>query len=124
MTVLERLRLPPEASSARAARRFVADVLGAVDEVAELAVLLVSELASNAIQHARTEFEVCVAADATCIRIDVEDGNPRLPSLRNYVPRSTSGRGLHMVAASARHWGFEATPAGKVVWFELDRKPS
>jgi len=123
MTVLERLRLPPEASSARAARQFVMQVLGgSVDEVADTAVLLVSELASNAIQHARTEFEVCVAASESLVRVDVADDDPHLPTLREYIAQSVSGRGLHMFATSADRWGVEATPAGKVVWFELLRR--
>ena len=97
-------------------------VLGAVDDVADTAVLLVSELASNAIQHARTEFEVCIAANASSIRVDVEDGDPQMPTLRDYIAKSIRGRGLHIVAASADRWGFEATSAGKVVWFELQRR--
>ena len=119
--IIERLRLPPEPSSAGAARRFVAAALAAGDEVAELAVLLVSELASNAVLHARTTFEVAVHVGEGGLRVEVSDGNSTLPSLRTYVRESISGRGLHMVAASADRWGFDAQPGGKVVWFEFDR---
>jgi len=119
--IIDRLHLPPEASSAGAARRFVSAALGARGEVAELAVLLVSELASNAVLHAGTAFDVMVQIDAGRVRIEVADGNPTMPALRPYVRESTDGRGLHMVAASADHWGFEARPDGKVVWFEFDR---
>jgi anti-sigma regulatory factor (Ser/Thr protein kinase) len=119
--IVERLRLPPEPSSAGAARRFVAAALDAGGEVAELAVLLVSELASNAVLHARTPFEVVVQIDDQRVRIEVSDGDPTLPALRTYVRESITGRGLHMVAAAAHHWGFDARADGKVVWFEFRR---
>ncbi|MEY2403901.1 MAG: hypothetical protein QOD38_1452 [Acidimicrobiaceae bacterium] len=118
---VERLHLPPVPSSAGAARRFVAAALGAGGEVAELAVLLVSELASNAVLHAETSFEVVLSLDDDWLRVEVCDGNPTMPALRTYVRESITGRGLHMVAASADHWGFDAQPGGKVIWFELRR---
>ena len=117
--IVERLRLPPEPSSAGAARRFVAAVVGAGDEVAELAVLLVSELASNAVMHAKTSFEVVVHVDDECLRVEVTDADPKMPLIQPYARESITGRGLHIVAASADHWGFDATPHGKAVWFEF-----
>ncbi|MEY2420484.1 MAG: hypothetical protein QOI95_551 [Acidimicrobiaceae bacterium] len=119
--IVERLRLSPEPSSAGAARRFVAAALGAGGEVAELAVLLVSELASNAVLHAQTSFEVVMQLDEGRVRIEVRDENRAMPSLKTYARESLTGRGLHMVAAAADRWGFEALPDGKVVWFELRR---
>jgi anti-sigma regulatory factor (Ser/Thr protein kinase) len=119
--IVDRLRLPPEPSSAGAARRFVAAALGAGGEVAELAVLLVSELASNAVLHAQTSFEIVVQLDEAWVRVEVCDESPAMPSLRTYLRESVTGRGLHMVAASADHWGYEAHGDGKVVWFELRR---
>ena len=118
---VDHLRLPPEPSSAGAARRFVAASLrGSGDEVEELAVLLVSELASNAVLHARTDFDLSVRVRGGAVRIEVVDTNPSMPALKNYVNESITGRGLHMVAASADRWGFESTRNGKIVWFELD----
>jgi anti-sigma regulatory factor (Ser/Thr protein kinase) len=119
MTVLERLRLQPVPSSARAARHCVGSVLPEGERVTDLAVLLVSELATNAILHAQSEFEVVVHSLRDRYRIEVCDSDTRLPTLRTYVAESITGRGLHMVAASADRWGFEATPTGKVVWFEV-----
>jgi anti-sigma regulatory factor (Ser/Thr protein kinase) len=119
-----RLQLPPEPSSAGMARRFVASSLVASVEVAELAVLLVSELASNAVLHARTPFELVVDDDGQRLRVEVHDDSPDLPTLRDYVAESVTGRGLHMVAASADNWGFEACDRGKCVWFELAQDAS
>lgn len=101
------------------ARRFVASSLREGDEVAELAVLLVSELASNAVLHARTPFELVVDNDETRLRVEVHDDSPALPTLKDYVAESVTGRGLHMVATSADNWGFEMQDGGKFVWFEL-----
>ncbi len=89
--------------------------------MAELAVLLVSELASNAIIHADTQFEVILHADDAQLRVELVDGDPLLPTMRPYSPDSVSGRGLHIVAATADRWGFEPRGQGKLVWFELDR---
>ena len=119
--LVDRLQLPPEPSSAGSARRFVAAALVAGSEVAELAVLLVSELASNAVLHARTAFEVVIHVDNQHLRVEVHDGSPALPTLKDYVAESITGRGLHMVAASADNWGFDVHDDGKVVWFELDQ---
>jgi anti-sigma regulatory factor (Ser/Thr protein kinase) len=119
--IVERLRLPPEPSSAGAARRFVSAALGAGGEVADLAVLLVSELASNAVLHANTPFEVAIHLDARRLRVEVSDGSPTMPALKTYVRESITGRGLHMMASTADRWGFDAQPDGKVVWFELLR---
>src|SRR4051812_36408550 len=118
MTVVECVRLPPSPSSARVARDRVASVL-AGGTTTGIAVLLVSELATNAILHAGSDFEVIIYADDDRLRIEVTDANTQLPTLRNYVAESISGRGLHMVATAADRWGFEATATGKVVWFEL-----
>jgi anti-sigma regulatory factor (Ser/Thr protein kinase) len=122
--LINRLQLPPEPSSAGMARRFVASSLVAGAEVADLAVLLVSELASNAVLHARTPFELVVDDDGQRLRVEVHDDNPNLPTLKDYVAESVTGRGLHMVAASADNWGFEARESGKCVWFELAYKAS
>jgi anti-sigma regulatory factor (Ser/Thr protein kinase) len=120
---VERLQLPPDPSSAGMARRFIASSLDAGNEVGELAVLLVSELASNAVLHARTDFELVVDIDDVRLRVEVHDENPALPMLKDYVAESVTGRGLHMVAATADNWGFQASGHGKVVWFELAHRP-
>jgi anti-sigma regulatory factor (Ser/Thr protein kinase) len=120
---INHLRLPAEPSSAGAARRFVAAALGgSAGPIEDLAVLLVSELASNAVLHARTDFDVCVRVRSDGFRVEVEDGSPVMPTLKHYVAESVTGRGLHMVAASADRWGFESTHTGKVVWFEMSRE--
>jgi len=120
MAVGEGLQLPPQATSPGAAGQCAETVLPKGTKVAEMAVLLVSELVTNAIMHAHSDFELVVHDLGDRLRIEVADADTRLPTLRSYTPESVTGRGLHMVASGADRWGFEATPTGKVVWFELE----
>ena len=105
-----------------AARRFVEDVLSAVglEEPGWTATQLVSELATNAVIHARTEFVVEVAQTADKVRVEVRDSSPVVPAQRRYGEESTTGRGLRLVATMAGEWGVETHGNGKTVWFEID----
>ena len=111
----------PELASARGARGLVDAALRGVGVPADLAILLVSELATNAVMHARTDFVVRVLGTPVAgrVRIEVEDGNERPPSIAHTPPEATSGRGLQLVQTLADAWGVDASPSGKVVWFEL-----
>jgi anti-sigma regulatory factor (Ser/Thr protein kinase) len=117
------LTLPPAPTSIRAARQHVARLvrpaLGAA--VADDAVLLVSELAANAVLHARTPFTVIVGIEADCVRIEVHDESPVPPVPRHPEPLAQDGRGLQIVDATANRWGSDRQGWGKSVWFELDR---
>ncbi|MEA3075843.1 MAG: hypothetical protein QOF60_751 [Actinomycetota bacterium] len=118
---------PPDPASARACRRFLVGALEEWDagEFADDAVLLLSELVTNAVLHAGTEIRVYVrlktaARHGRVLRVEVRDGSPRLPAVRHYSMLSGTGRGLAMVAGTARKWDAEALPSGgKRVWFEL-----
>jgi anti-sigma regulatory factor (Ser/Thr protein kinase) len=115
--------LPPEPTSSRACRRFLVTTLEAweADQFADEAVLLLSELVTNAVLHAGTEIEVSVRLEGELLRVEVRDGNPRLPTVRHYSVLSGTGRGLALVAETAKNWDAEALPAGgKTVWFELE----
>ena len=111
----------PDLASPRAARRFVADVLDDTSLPVDLILLLVSELATNAVLHARTDFTVRVVVDDGVhrARVEVEDGNERPPSIAHTPAEATSGRGLQLVQSLAESWGVEGRIAGKLVWFEL-----
>jgi hypothetical protein len=110
----------PVPESARGAREFVRACLagGAVPD-RDLAVLLVSVLATNAIMHSRLTFDVSVEMTARCVQIAVTDLSAVLPTPRTDV--DFAERGLTMVAAEADRWGIEATNGGKRAWFELCR---
>ncbi|WSI40538.1 ATP-binding protein [Streptomyces sp. NBC_01340] len=95
------------------------------EEVTETAVLLLSELTTNAYRHAKVspgrEIWARCALDDDRVRVWVTDANDTLPETRNGSPDDESGRGLALVATLADNWG--ATPReggiGKTVWFEL-----
>ena len=114
--------LPPEPTSARACRRFLLSTLEEwdADQFADDAVLLLSELVTNAVLHAGTEIEVTIQLDDDVLRVEVRDGDPRLPTVRHYSLLSGTGRGLALVAQTARSWDVEPLPSGKRVWFELE----
>jgi anti-sigma regulatory factor (Ser/Thr protein kinase) len=115
--------LPAEAHSARAARRFVAGALSdwqAAPEYETNAALLLSELVTNAVLHARTGVTVRIMLNDHVLRLEVDDGSPRLPFRRHYSLRATTGRGLALVDSLSRRWGVESRGDGKTIWCELD----
>ncbi|MEV4402856.1 ATP-binding protein [Actinoplanes sp. NPDC049598] len=87
------------------------------------AVLTVSELATNAVEHARTDFVVTVSRQARRLHVAVQDGVPHFPHLRRPDPpgpaANPGGRGLMMVDRIAAAWGAMPTRVGKVVWATL-----
>jgi anti-sigma regulatory factor (Ser/Thr protein kinase) len=118
-----RADFPPEASSAGQARRFVDATLRTwnCDALIEVATLLVSELVSNAILHAGTGIRVVLRMHGPRLRVEVHDGNGRLPAQKHYSATSATGRGLLLVERMADDWGVRpAAAGGKSVWFELD----
>jgi anti-sigma regulatory factor (Ser/Thr protein kinase) len=117
---------PSVAPSAAGARRFVAAALrrrGCPDDFVELVLLLTSELVTNAYRHARTETRVSVSFDGGCVRIEVRDVGGGEPELRPLDRDRVDGRGLRIVDALADRWGYDSSPDGTAVWFDLVRRP-
>lgn len=114
--------LPPDPASVPAARRFAGSVLAAweLHDAAWTCLLLVSELTTNAVIHARTEFTVELHRVAERLRVCVVDASPLAPAVRRYGGDATTGRGLRLLESVATAWGVEPEGAGKSVWFELD----
>jgi anti-sigma regulatory factor (Ser/Thr protein kinase) len=115
-------QLPAQSESPRAARGLITDALrrwGLDKELVADAQLVVTELATNAVVHARTAFSVHVRHDASAVRISVTDSSCAEPSLGNPAQHDLSGRGLWLVSRLASRWGVEPTHAGKTVWAEL-----
>ena len=110
-------------TSPKAARDFVRAVLDAwdCDDPHEIALLLTSEVVSNAVLHAATRLALDVGwdEDAGVLRIEVRDGSPDLPEIRVPAPDATGGRGILLLERLARRWGARPEAEGKVVWFEL-----
>ena len=109
-----------EPASVSAARHFVGGALAqAPRTVRERATLLVSELASNAVRHARTPFSVTVLASGGRVRVEVEDSGAGHPIRRQPRPTEPTGRGLLIVGEMSDQWGVDEHRQGKTVWFEL-----
>lgn len=118
--------LPCEDTSVPAARRLVRETLAAWDvpvlvDVVDRTELIVSELASNAVRHARHGvFRLTVHRLAGgCVRVEVIDKSRSLPVTRSSTPDDEQGRGLALVDAMAQQWGAEPLPWGKRVWAEV-----
>ncbi len=115
---------PPQLDAVRGVRSFVRTRLEAVGlpDCADDAGLLVSELAANAVLHARTPFAVHLRPTLEGgVRVEVEDGSPLPPVLTPASTRAISGRGLDLVASMAARWGSHPSAGGgKVVWFEVE----
>ncbi|WP_457033163.1 SpoIIE family protein phosphatase [Kitasatospora sp. P5_F3] len=122
----------PVGRSAAAARGFVRDALlgWGLPEVVDDAVVLVSELVTNAVVHAGTAAEVCCLREEETIRIEVTDRHPErgLPKFANVPAQSSEhygdpdgegGRGLLMCSAISSCWGVEYSAGQKTVWFRL-----
>jgi anti-sigma regulatory factor (Ser/Thr protein kinase) len=116
----QRRRFDPEASSAREARSFVADALPDLDGLDTRVALAVSEVASNAILHARTPFTVRVLVDPDRVRVEVTDEDPHMPVRQDYSADSVTGRGLAIVEELSDRWGADGHDGDKTVWFEID----
>ena len=85
---------------------------------------IVSELATNAVLHARTPFTVSLGVDPTGLRVAVTDGSPVQPRLRRRDDEeATTGRGLRIIAELCTAWGVEARSGGKTTWCYLDVAP-
>lgn len=110
--------LPGDPRSAGAARQFLADTLVSWGDgdYEFAAVLLLSELVTNAVLHARTDVVVRLTRLDDAVRIDVRDGSTRAPMARNYAADATTGRGLTLVDTLAREWGVDVEVDGKIVW--------
>jgi anti-sigma regulatory factor (Ser/Thr protein kinase) len=114
------IMLDPHPSSVGRARRWLSRQLeewGLEDLDYDVSVVL-SELVTNAVLHARTQIELRVTY-SDLLRLEVCDTSARMPSPRGHAISTTTGRGLHLVAALASSWGYEPTPAGKTVWAEF-----
>jgi CheY-like chemotaxis protein len=119
--------LPRSAESVAAARRFVEARLRAwgLQPLLDDALMVVSELVTNAITHADSSCRIRLSVSATTLRIDVFDGGAGTPEPRPASNAEEHGRGLHMVDAVTSAWGLEEVPGeGKLVWAELARPAS
>ena len=119
-----RLALPADVPAVRLARRATRDALAAwhLGHLEDTAVLLVSELVTNALRHASDTgaigLELAIAG--TRLRVEVQDGDPHWRLSRSPADCDESGFGFVLVDSLAGRWGVRRISAGKAVWAELD----
>jgi anti-sigma regulatory factor (Ser/Thr protein kinase) len=113
--------LVPDPMSARAAREVMEAALQpwGDEEATEVAVLLTTELVTNAIVHARTDFALRVSTHSERLRVEVSDSSSDPPRLMSIRGLEDHGRGLHLVDVLSQSWGVDWRDDHKVVWFEL-----
>jgi anti-sigma regulatory factor (Ser/Thr protein kinase) len=112
--------LPGSGQSASAARSMIASALAdCTDDTIAMAQLLVSELVTNAVLHARTGLLLKIELDSSVVRISVEDGSSASPQPHPSSVDALGGRGLSLVKGLSSAWGWDRIGGGKQVWFEL-----
>lgn len=113
--------LPSDVSSARDARLFVEACLDRweADGLIDTAELVVSELVTNAVVHARSRCKLALRYSRETLRIEVTDFGEGSPEPQPPSTTRVGGRGLLIVSALAKAWGIDPAPGGKVVWAEL-----
>ncbi|NEE60836.1 ATP-binding protein, partial [Streptomyces sp. SID8455] len=111
---------------ARHAVRDALDCWGLDAAVGDTTVLLVSELVTNSLRYASGPIGVrlershpSTPGDGSGLLVEVSDPLPDPPTERSAGPDDEGGRGLQLVACSARRWGTRRGKSGKTVWFEL-----
>jgi len=111
---------PETPARARDAIRTAYD--GLPRDLLEVAVLLTSELVTNAVRYGGPRIVMTVRDQPDTLRIEAHDDGPWLPASGGGADRATGGRGLLLVESLAHVWGTSpggAGRAGKVVWFAL-----
>jgi anti-sigma regulatory factor (Ser/Thr protein kinase) len=114
---------PHDPSSVSKARRYVTERLTEHGETAVLdaARLVVSELVTNAVRHARVDFDLVLARVGDQVLVQVRDTAPGRPQVQRKSLDSVDGRGLALVEMVSSDWGVtDAGDGSKWVWAVLD----
>ena len=111
--------LPADPAIVADTRRQVAIRLTAwgLDDAVFVTGLVVSELVTNAIRHAKSPIQLRLIRDRTLI-CEVSDGSSAAPHLRRARVFDEGGRGLLLVSQLTQRWGTRQTPHGKTIWAE------
>jgi serine/threonine-protein kinase RsbW len=123
--VLGSVTIHGRADQVRAARMFVAKALGELGAVTDTAVLLTSELVTNAVRHSHSReaggtVTLVILETADGVRVEVTDNGSEVssPVVKGAV-FSSDGHGLFLVETMAEQWGYLRDAAGTTVWFQL-----
>ncbi len=117
--------LKPEPAEVRRARHAVREQVArwGLADLADTAVLVVSELVTNLVRHAQAPGWLRVAYRAGGLRIEVFDPSPHAPQPCDADLDDEAGRGLAIVTELAAGFGWEPRDGGKVVYAALHHTP-
>jgi anti-sigma regulatory factor (Ser/Thr protein kinase) len=114
------MRFSSVTTSAGMARDFVRrNLAGWPDKTVDAAVLMTSELVTNAVVHGRTRGQVSIKVSPGILRVAVRDESKLRPVEGSHGQFDEHGRGLSIVSALADRWGVIENVVGKSVWFTL-----
>lgn len=119
----QQIRLPLDARAAHDAREFVEATLTHWNclELRDEVTLVVSEVVTNAVVHAKTAMTLTLLNMGDCLQIRVRDGAKGEPKRKNASEEATGGRGIFLVEAICRAWGVDDDGTGKVVWLDVSK---
>lgn len=118
-------QLPADPHAGRTGRRVLDDICNRwrLDALRDAALMIVTELATNAVEHAGPPIELCVTIHQQMLRIEVSDRSKALPTASDQragaAGHSTGPHGLRLVERLASRWGVIPTAWGKTVWADL-----
>ena len=119
-----RMALEPSAQTGSIARRELRQLLDTAhidQDTSDTAVLLATELVTNAVEHGRGSAYLDAAVQDSAIRLEVSDSSTVAPQPNTGVSElDERGRGLLLIEALSSRWGVLPRSDGKTVWCELD----
>lgn len=115
------LELPADAQAAGLARAAVRERLRAwgLEDFLDTAVLLTSEVVTNAILHTASTPVLRIAREGAVVLVTVIDGSSVPPERRLHSATATTGRGVELLEQLADGWGWRPSGSGKAVWFRV-----
>jgi len=113
---------PLQLGGLRAQLRSLVSLWRLPDDCLDRLLMIVNELVSNAIDHARTSCDITVRRTRSLVRVRVADDSPLPPRIAPLDVNAARGRGLQMVKAMADRWGWTTRHRGKgkTVWATVD----
>jgi anti-sigma regulatory factor (Ser/Thr protein kinase) len=114
--------LPPQSMSVPLARSWAEGWLAGSPvprDQRDVAVLVVSELVTNAVRQGDSPVRVALEADDHGLLVEVFDSGHRMPLVTESTLDSTRGRGLHLIDTVCSDWGVREELEGKTVWARL-----
>jgi anti-sigma regulatory factor (Ser/Thr protein kinase) len=115
------IELQRNSSAPGAARAFVRNSWAqqASPETLDLVGLCVSELVTNAIDHAQPPYRLRLSERGPTLRVELEDSTAEPPVVRSQHPLQARGRGMFLVQSLSLAWGVLPSETGKTVWAEF-----